>query len=455
MIYNILEKIKNENSTNKKIEILKENKNNKLLEKILFYTYNNLYNFYIKKIPSVKFHNNLTIESEEVWNLLDDLRQRKITGNSARDKVKFMLEELNEKDAEIFTKILKKDMKIGINRKTINKVWNNLIPEIPYMGARAFNEKDFNKLLNQVEYLYAEVKYDGEFVNIINENGNIKTLSRNGKDIYLEHLFDIKEGYVLTGELLVKNVDRYTSNGIINSLKQINEKIKLGTIKTKELDDFYKKYGKLPEDIEKDIYVVVWDCIPYEEWIKGKWEVQLYKRRKILKDFIRDNIHLVEYKIVKTKEEIFEYYYEKLQKGEEGIILKDPKGLWKDGKYKEIQKFKNVIELDLKIVDYKYGTIGSKYENVINRLVLETEDGKLKTTASGISEEMMNYLTKEKDNLKNKIAVIKCNGISKNKEGEYSLLHPRIEYIRDDKNIANTLNECLEIEEAAKKLKKL
>ena len=455
MIYEILEKIKNENSTNKKIEILKQNKNNNLLKKILFYTYNNLYNFYIKKIPNVKSHSNLTIESEEVWNLLDDLRQRKITGNFARDKVKFILEKLNEKDAEIFTKILKKDMKIGINRKTINKVWNNLIPEIPYMGARAFNEKDFNKLLNQVEYLYAEVKYDGEFVNIINENGNIKTLSRNGKDIYLEHLFDIKEGYVLTGELLVKNVDRYTSNGIINSLKQINEKIKLGTIKTKELDDFYKRYGKLPEDIEKDIYVVVWDCIPYEEWIKGKWEVQLYKRRKILKDFIKDNIHLVEYKIVKTKEEIFEYYYKKLQDGEEGIILKDPNSIWKDGKYKEIQKFKNVIELDLKIVDYKYGTIGSKYENVINRLVLETEDGKLKTTASGISEEMMNYLTKEKDNLKNKIVVIKCNGISKNKEGEYSLLHPRIEYIRDDKNIANTLNECLEIEEAAKKLKKL
>lgn len=455
MIYEILEKIKNENSTNKKIEILKQNKNNNLLKKILFYTYNNLYNFYIKKIPNVKSHSNLTIESEEVWNLLDDLRQRKITGNFARDKVKFILEKLNEKDAEIFTKILKKDMKIGINRKTINKVWNNLIPEIPYMGARAFNEKDFNKLLNKVEYLYAEVKYDGEFVNIINENGNIKTLSRNGKDIYLEHLFDIKEGYVLTGELLVKNVDRYTSNGIINSLKQINEKIKLGTIKTKELDDFYKRYGKLPEDIEKDIYVVVWDCIPYEEWIKGKWEVQLYKRRKILKDFIKDNIHLVEYKIVKTKEEIFEYYYKKLQDGEEGIILKDPNSIWKDGKYKEIQKFKNVIELDLKIVDYKYGTIGSKYENVINRLVLETEDGKLKTTASGISEEMMNYLTKEKDNLKNKIVVIKCNGISKNKEGEYSLLHPRIEYIRDDKNIANTLNECLEIEEAAKKLKKL
>jgi len=455
VIYEILEKIKNENSTNKKIEILKQNKNNNLLKKILFYTYNNLYNFYIKKIPNVKSHSNLTIESEEVWNLLDDLRQRKITGNFARDKVKFILEKLNEKDAEIFTKILKKDMKIGINRKTINKVWNNLIPEIPYMGARAFNEKDFNKLLNKVEYLYAEVKYDGEFVNIINENGNIKTLSRNGKDIYLEHLFDIKEGYVLTGELLVKNVDRYTSNGIINSLKQINEKIKLGTIKTKELDDFYKRYGKLPEDIEKDIYVVVWDCIPYEEWIKGKWEVQLYKRRKILKDFIKDNIHLVEYKIVKTKEEIFEYYYKKLQDGEEGIILKDPNSIWKDGKYKEIQKFKNVIELDLKIVDYKYGTIGSKYENVINRLVLETEDGKLKTTASGISEEMMNYLTKEKDNLKNKIVVIKCNGISKNKEGEYSLLHPRIEYIRDDKNIANTLNECLEIEEAAKKLKKL
>jgi DNA ligase-1 len=452
-IYEILQEINNENSTNKKVEILNKYKDNELLKKVFYYTYNKMYNFYIKKLPKVSTHKGeLTIEDEEVWNLLDSLRNREITGNAARDAVEYMLNKFDEKDAQIFEKILKKDMKIKVNTKLINRVWPNLIPEIPYMGARAFNQKDFNKLLKQTDHLFAEVKYDGEFVNIINENGNIKTLSRGGKDIYLEHIFNIDSNWVLTGELLVKGVDRYTSNGIINSLKQINEKIKLGTVTTKELDAFFKRYGKLPEEIEKDIYVVVWDCIPYENWTQGKWEVELYKRRDLLKKFIGGNIHMVEYEIVRTKKEIFEYYHKMLQRGEEGIILKDPSGIWKDGKHIESQKFKNVIDLDLRIVGYKFGNPGTKYEDKINRLILESEDGKLQVTASGVSEEMMDYLTNEKDNLIGKIAVITCNGISQNREGGYSVLHPRIQNVRDDKNEANTLKECLEIEEMAKEL---
>ena len=456
-VYDILKQLENISSTNAKVELLKEHKDNEILKKIFFYTYNKMYNFYIKKVPNVKTHlNEITIEDEVVWQTLDALRNRKVTGNAARDLVQIILTRLNEEDAEILTKILKKDLKVKVNTKLINRVWPKLVPETPYMGCRAYNEKDFNALLNSTDKVYCEIKYDGEFVNIISNNG-IKTLSRNGKDIYLDHLFkDIENGYVLTGELLIKGMDRYTSNGIINSLKQLNEKIKAGIVKDKDISDFIKRYGKNPQEVEQDIYVVAWDAIPFENWSEGFWDKPLKERRELLKKFIKNNIQMVEYIEIDTKDKdkIFEYYIEKLQKGEEGIIVKDANGYWKDGKHKISQKFKLVMDLDLVIKDYKFGNAGSKYENKVNRLVLESADGKLKTTTSGVDEKTMDILTKNKDKLVGKIATITCSGLSQNSDGSWSVLHPRFKELRDDKDTANTFEECKEIENSSKTLNK-
>jgi len=453
MIYEILEDLKNESSTNKKVEILSQHKENELLKRVFYYTYNPHYQFGVKKVPKAMSHKG-EITLEDVFPLLDDLRNRKITGNKALDAVSYYLQKLDEKDAEILTKILKKDFKIGVNTKLINKVWKNLIPTIPYMGARAYNERDFNKLLGKD--LYAEIKYDGEFINLIFKENHIETKSRNGKDLNFEHLFDHKlKNIVLTGEILIRGYDRYSANGILNSLKQLNQKKKDGKNITKELDDFYKKYGKLPEDIEKDIYVVVWDIIPLENWESGYYEASLLRRREDLKKVVElfDNIELVYYKKVKTKEEIFDFYKEALSKGEEGIILKDVTYPWKDGKHPGVLKFKPVISLDLKIVGYEFGNPGTKYENFVNRLILEDKDGKIKTIASGISEKMMEELTKNKDKLVGKICEVECNEISQDREGNYSLLHPRVKTVRDDKNEPNTFQECLDIRNSVLNLK--
>jgi len=215
-MYKLLETLKNENSTNNKVEFLKQNKDNELLKKVFFYTYNPHYQYGIKKIPNV-----YTFESkiglEETFKVLDELKDRKITGNNAINKVIETLSQLSEEDAEIFSKILKKDLKIGVNTKLINKVWKNLIPSIPYMGARPFNERDFKKLLGKD--LFAEIKYDGEFINLIFKEYTIETKSRSGKDLNFEHLFEHNlRNIVLTGELLIKGFDRYTSNGMLNSL---------------------------------------------------------------------------------------------------------------------------------------------------------------------------------------------------------------------------------------------
>jgi hypothetical protein len=47
---------------------------------------------------------------------------------------------------------------------------------------------------------------------------------------------------------------------------------------------------------------------------------------------------------------------------------------------------------------------------------------------------------------------MKCCGLSHDNEGNYSTLHPVFKSIRDDKDVADSLEKIIEIENAAKSL---
>jgi hypothetical protein len=68
---------------------------------------------------------------------------------------------------------------------------------------------------------------------------------------------------------------------------------------------------------------------------------------------------------------------------------------------------------------------------------------------TGMKEDVMEYVTDNQENLLDKILEIKCSGVSKDEYGNYSVLHPVFKLIRDDKSIANSLNECIEIDKAS------
>ena len=75
------------------------------------------------------------------------------------------------------------------------------------------------------------------------------------------------------------------------------------------------------------------------------------------------------------------------------------------------------MDLDLRIVGYKFGNPGTKYKDKVNRLVLESKDGILKTITSGVNEKIIDMLTENKDNLIGKIATITCSGLTQNSDG--------------------------------------
>ena len=110
------------------------------------------------------------------------------------------------------------------------------------------------------------------------------------------------------------------------------------------------------------------------------------------------------------------------------------------------------MDVDLFIVDFNFGTKGTKNENVISSLTCESSDGLVKTRPQGITEAMMLEITNNQDKYIGKVLQVKCNGLSNNSNGEYSLMYPAFVVLRDDKDTCDCLESIKAIEIMAKSL---
>ena len=125
-IYNIIKQLREDNSRLGKIDILEKNINNDLLRDVFQATYNPYIQYYIRKIPEYKAQGGSSLDI--ALKNLNVLSERKKTGNAGIAHLKSMLESLSKGDAEILECIIQRDLKCGVTTKTINKVWDGLVP---------------------------------------------------------------------------------------------------------------------------------------------------------------------------------------------------------------------------------------------------------------------------------------------------------------------------------------
>jgi hypothetical protein len=169
-----------------------------------------------------------------------------------------------------------------------------------------------------------------------------------------------------------------------------------------------------------------------------------------LNEYNLENIGLVESIVVSSKKEAIDHFKKLLSNNEEGTILKSFNNVWKSGKPNTQCKVKIELDFDLKIVSFNYGTKGSKNENLISSINVESSDGLLKTSPAGITEDDMEYITENQEKLLGTIVKVKCSGTSHNSNKEYSLLHPVFIEFRTDKTIADSLGDILNVEKSTK-----
>jgi len=461
MIKNILDELSSTTKTNQKVEILTKYKDNELLKEVLLKANSRRVKFWIKQIPEyTPLEGQVPASLEWGLNQLLDLTNREVTGHAATDHLKNILESVSPDDAIVIERIIGKDLKVGAATKLINKVFPKLIPITPYMGAKAYDRKNCDYILG-LENAVSQVKMDGRYCNAVIEGGEVELISRQGEITNIGSAKLISElellgDCVLNGELTIEGIHRYTANGIVSSIIDIESKREARSEKetNKHIEEFEKEHGEYFSMVDRVKYTV-WDMVTLEEYEECKsnvpYNIRLMKLEEMLLQGLT-SISIVESEPVYSYKEVMAHFREVVERGDEGTILKSLTEGWKNGKPKWQMKVKKEDYYDLKIVGFNYGTKGTKNEHVISSLDVETEDGLLKTSPGGITEADMKYITENQEALMGRIVEVKCSGLSKDKDGNNALLHPVFIKIRDDKTIANTLEECKEIDKMISEL---
>jgi DNA ligase-1 len=468
-IKQIFDEIAAESSTNAKIEILKKYKDNELLKRVLYLANSKRVKFFIKQLPEYNFKG--FGPNFLVWGLteLDKISSRELTGTAATEHLTKILESLESDDAYIIERIIEKDCKIGMGTTFMNKVFKDLIEDTPYMGAISFDEKKARAIFDKGGIGFSQIKMDGRYCNAIIRSGEVELESRSGEPTIVTGAKFLAEltkfpNCVLNGELTMDGVPRYDSNGMIASIIDIQGKRGERTPEetAKKLANFEKKHGSFEEALD-NIRFTVWDAITVDEYF-NKISKREYSERFIALALLKAEakttmVSLIENKVVKSYAEAMEHFQEVLATEvngvpQEGTILKSATGAWKDGKPTWQIKMKLEMDVDLVIVGFNYGTKGTKNEHVISSFNCESSDGLVKTRPQGIKEDMMVYITENQDKLMGKVLQVKCNGLSNDKDGNYSLLYPAFVAVRDDKDTCDSLESIKNIENMVKSLTK-
>jgi len=423
----ILDELAATTSRNEKEEILRRERKHYILKMVIYYALDSMIVYHIKKIPE---YNPQEVGLQPLNHALDKLyllSERKKTGYEAQRWLSGLLETLNKDDAEVLERVIKKDLRCGVQAKTVNKVWPGLVSEFEVMLASKLNDK----ALENINYpAIVEEKLDGMRVNFIIHNGKLDIRTRNGKPLdklvlYFKKFLNMKllNNVVLDGELLAlkdgKPLPRKKGNGLLNKAQK----------------------DTISDDEIEYLSVFLWDMIPLEKFKAGLFEIPYYRRRQELKKWVEFNsvVHWVSQKEVESFYEAKKEFLKVVDRGGEGIILKNRDHLWQNKRSRDLIKMKVENTADLKIVDVIEGE--GKYEGMLGSFLFESEDGKLQVNVgSGFSDEQREKFFTNK--MIGKIGEVKYNEVIE-KENEYvkSLYLPIFSQIREDKDHANRLKE--------------
>lgn len=418
-----------------KLERLKNEYNNKPFKKLLEYTYgDNCYGVTsdMVKVWDVPVREKTTYT--DMFALLNALKSGVYTHVHALTEVRYYLDS-NPYEADLFYKILDKDLRVGISARTINKVWPGLIPKPRYNRCGVFSEAKVKKNINFPAYI--QLKCDGTYRETRILNGKVSIRTRQGliyeDPVIHEQMRHFPDGYYL-GELTVGSPtepvkNRAEGNGLINSATPPYEEL---------------------------IYTL-WDYLTPEDYV-GLTKTEYKHRFERLREIINENNNLittikwVPYDEVNNIDEVYKKTQEYLSKGLEGAVVKDMSMLFKDGTNNQQLKVKLAIDCEMRIDALVKGT--GKNQDKISVIVFSNDDRTIEGNCAGLSEEEMKMFTIEPRKYLGKIITVRFTDISKSPENDYyALVHPRFVKIRDDKEETDSLPRVKEMIAMARNIK--
>jgi hypothetical protein len=420
-ILTILKRLEATASRLEKEAILEKHESNETLKEAFRLALDPTINFYIKKIPDVIERNQKITLDAALSDLVTDIASRKVTGSLAKERVSVLLGSLSPGDREVLKLVIGRNLRCGVSESTVEKIWPDLQLSYPCQLVSPMSETVKLKFP-----MMAQTKMDGMRFNAIVENGAVSYRSRNGKEIDLfealdEDFLTLADGadLVFDGELLVsgpngKVLERKTGNGLLTKFQK----------------------GTGTEEVAKRIRAVVWDRIPLTDFRRGSCKMPCYARWTLLNGLRTKGIRIAQTTMINTLATAQALYKEKLDEGEEGLILKDPEGPWENKRVKHQLKMKAELEADLICTGTTAGA--GKYAGLIGALEVQSADGSVRcSVGTGLSDEERRSDPSE---FVGRVVAVKYNALITDKKTKaHALFLPVFVEVRLDKNDADTI----------------
>lgn len=409
-VVEIINGLRGTTKNTEKTAILKENKDNELLQKVLFYT---LDSFKKYKISEKTFETYGCLQSNynDIFTLLDVLSANNINDNLKNEAVGFV-NSADEELQDLFKCILIKDLRIGIAEKGINKVFKDLIPTFSCMLSESIFKNNNMQRVQGKEFIITQ-KLDGNRILAIKQNDKTTFYTRQGKEI--DGLVELQEDFktfpnnmVLDGEILLANDKGLSSDDLFReTMKECRKK------------------GE-----KHNLYFNAFDLVTLEGFGKGIDTTPCSQRKENLHNLIETNnfTHIVEVPILykgKDINKIDEYLQIAISKGQEGCMVNLCEAPYEGKRVKTQLKVKAMDEVDLRVLGVFEGE--GNFKRTLGGITVAFEyEGSNYTVGvgSGFSKEERALYWQHPELIIKKIVRIQYFEVSKNADGDYSLRFP-------------------------------
>jgi DNA ligase-1 len=359
------------------------------------------------------------ISNEQFYTLVQDLIDRKITGNAAKDLLIHIAVNTSKHTwNNWFRRILLKDLKCGVDVKTINncaKKNSKTQFSVPVFSCQlAHNSTDHQTKM--VGEKIIELKLDGSrVISILYPDGRVSQFTRNGKELL--NFTKIRE------QLSKATLDLPLIPMVFD-----------GEVMSNSFQDLMKQLHRKDNVQTDDAVLYLFDMVTLDDFESGISYTKQTVRSKELSDWynsnkeVLSNIQVLDQEVVDLSTDEGQNRYKEINKaaidgGYEGLLIKDPDAPYEVKRSVAWLKSKPFISVDLKIIDIQEGT--DKYEGMLGAFICAgIEDGKEINVNVGSGFTDKQRIEYWNTDVVGRIAEVKADAITQNQNGTYSLRFP-------------------------------
>lgn len=357
----------------------------KVFGKILYYAYTPTIKFYIKDLPFIGLGKYTLKDTLSTWtDLLIKSSARTITGHAQRTEFRCFMQSLRPEEADVFRRLVNKNLDVGIAGKTINEAYPGFLSLLEFMKAETYDKSRL------VPGSYMSLKID--CIRGLLRAGVIYTTGKNA--LYgVQHITKgLPSNIDLDGELVIPDKPFNEASGLLRSHKDNPDAVFMVFDTPSIPEPFIERYRRLEE-------------------MARTWPA---------------NVQLIKHLPIKNHAHVDANFAKALDAGYEGLVIKSPSHKYQLKRSWDWMKLKAEDPDEVTIVGFNEGTGANK--GSLGSVITERKNG-VRVDVSGFKRDVADHIWANKDLWLGEI--IEINFHEETPDG--SLRHPRFAPIRDAK----------------------